>query len=723
MESNFRKDPQLPRQVQDYQLLNVLGKGSNGIVYKATKINEDMQHFYAVKEVKIQNNLSKEKRKDCLQEAEILKSIKHRHIIKLFDSFITHESLSTGSDIELTPQNRKTIVLQKHQFQNGSNLIYQNKRYASNFENQFLYLILEYGERGDLYSMIQNQKYKGKYFSEREIWEIAWQLCLALLHCHKNDIIHRDVKCMNILITKDKCVKLGDLSESTILSNNKYVKTKRIGTPLYLSPEIIKYETYDHRSDIWSLGVVIYHMTTLELPFQDTSIENLMKQILFKNPKPFQVGYSQGLKDFIFSMLEKNKSKRPFISDLFEMFPKQKLTGGSIIGLGAMFGIQSSPIDKENLDFYRKNIHNLERKRIIDGNKLAIRTEFEDLKERVQKINQQEKKKRSMSILANSLVNPSNQNQLAQQQATASQNQLVPAIKIIGNSQNIQQIPKFISSPVKRQFLNRNIAKMLNGNNQQIFNHKNDGNIEKETQYISLSRNLTIKDKDFYKSESQSINQIDEEFTPRKESLLKRGESSIITKIDQSFEELPYKRNTARKRIRQSRNIAVQMNIPSLSSYDKQKLQENILDQQQNLLQSADLSFDRTGSSRFNKQQSNQQSPIIMKDEPQRLYMDAVLNINRNRFMQQRQSFQSSQEPRKTMNLPQLSPMTTPFYQNNKKYQPIHQYQKDKVQQTVILPFKQLNTFQDNQLNHFYPFVNQIHNRSNMNSKIIILHK
>ena len=67
------------------------------------------------------------------------------------------------------------------------------------------------------------------------------------------------------------------MSESTILSNNKYVKTKRIGTPLYLSPEVIKHETYDHRADIWSLGIVMYHLTTLELPFYDNSIENLSK--------------------------------------------------------------------------------------------------------------------------------------------------------------------------------------------------------------------------------------------------------------------------------------------------------------------------------------------------------------------------------------------------------------------------------------------------------------
>ena len=66
----------------------------------------------------------------------------------------------------------------------------------------------------------------------------------------------------------------------------------------------------------------MYHMTTLEVPFYDNSLEGLMNKILYKNPQPFQVAYSNNLKDFIFGMLEKDKSKRAFIIDLFDKFPK-----------------------------------------------------------------------------------------------------------------------------------------------------------------------------------------------------------------------------------------------------------------------------------------------------------------------------------------------------------------------------------------------------------------
>jgi NIMA (never in mitosis gene a)-related kinase len=147
-------------------------------------------------------------------------------------------------------------------------------------------------------------------------------MCLGVLHLHTHDIIHRDIKCMNLLLKDNgSTLKLGDLSESRVLTHQSYIKTnKLIGTPQSLSPEVIKNENYDQRSDVWALGVALYHAACLEPPFVEDSMQALFKSILYKNPKPIHTCYSPRLSEFIFKMLEKKKNNRPLVIDLLEHF-------------------------------------------------------------------------------------------------------------------------------------------------------------------------------------------------------------------------------------------------------------------------------------------------------------------------------------------------------------------------------------------------------------------
>jgi len=179
---------------------------------------------------------------------------------------------------------------------------------------------MEYAEGGDLLSLIERQKSARKFFAEKTLWEYAWQLCCGLLHMHANNFIHRDIKTLNVLI-KDNTLKIGDLGESRFLNEADYLSGKAVGTPMFLSPEVIKHENYDHRVDIWALGCVMYHLATLEPPFMNEDIEVLLNNIKYKNPKGLQGCYSTKLSEFIMKLLSKKKSDRPFVSKLFSLFP------------------------------------------------------------------------------------------------------------------------------------------------------------------------------------------------------------------------------------------------------------------------------------------------------------------------------------------------------------------------------------------------------------------
>ena len=123
------------------------------------------------------------------------------------------------------------------------------------------------------------------YFAEKDIWKYAWQMCCGVLHLHTRGVVHRDIKCMNILLTGGESyeralLKLGDMGESRVLDTQSYIKTdKIIGTPLSMSPEVVKNEGYDQRSDIWSMGVALYTMACLKPPFYDSSIKDLFTSI------------------------------------------------------------------------------------------------------------------------------------------------------------------------------------------------------------------------------------------------------------------------------------------------------------------------------------------------------------------------------------------------------------------------------------------------------------
>jgi NIMA (never in mitosis gene a)-related kinase len=113
-------------------------------------------------------------------------------------------------------------------------------------------------------------------------------MCLGLKHVHDRKIIHRDLKGANVFLTKKGIVKIGDFGIAKVLSHTVQKARTMVGTPYYLSPEIVQSKPYNNKTDIWSLGVMLYELCALKPPFDAPSIHLLSMKIVrgIYNPVP-----------------------------------------------------------------------------------------------------------------------------------------------------------------------------------------------------------------------------------------------------------------------------------------------------------------------------------------------------------------------------------------------------------------------------------------------------
>lgn len=195
-------------------------------------------------------------------------------------------------------------------------------------EKGSLFIILEYCNCGDLTKKIASRKLTGKpkFFPERYIWFIFHQMCLGVQHLHYNGIVHRDLKTLNIMLTRKDCqIKLADLGVSRQISNNTAMLQTVIGTPLYLSPELVDNLPYNEKTDIWSLGIILYELCALRVPFQARNVLGLAELIRKGVYEPISNEYSKALDRCIAWLLTIEHARRPSINQLV-CFVESKLT-------------------------------------------------------------------------------------------------------------------------------------------------------------------------------------------------------------------------------------------------------------------------------------------------------------------------------------------------------------------------------------------------------------
>jgi len=189
-------------------------------------------------------NLNKTERSNALNEIRLMASVKHPNIIEYKESFIDEGT-------------------------------------------QTLCLIMEYADDGDLDKKLEEHKKLKTSFSAKQVISIISQMVLGLKALHDAHICHRDIKCANVFLTQKGEVKLGDLNVSKVL--HRGMLHTQTGTPYYASPEVWDDKPYDSKSDIWSLGCVIYECLMNQPPFKAKNMAELYKRVIQAKYVPVKV--------------------------------------------------------------------------------------------------------------------------------------------------------------------------------------------------------------------------------------------------------------------------------------------------------------------------------------------------------------------------------------------------------------------------------------------------
>ena len=248
----------------DFEFIRTLGKGAFSTVYLVRRKQDQRQ--YALKSITMEK-LKENEQQNSVNEIRILASISHPNVIGYKEAFF-------------------------------------------NEKNKTLNIVMEYCDDGDLETKITNMKRNKQRFEECLIWNYALQILGGLKALHDKKILHRDLKSANIFLTKEKnqC-KIGDLNVSKVMKD-KYLRNSQIGTPTYSSPEIWQNKPYSYKSDLWSVGCIIYEMCCLRTPFKGKNFEELCQNICNGKIEKISSRYSNELWNLIKMLLEVDVNKR-----------------------------------------------------------------------------------------------------------------------------------------------------------------------------------------------------------------------------------------------------------------------------------------------------------------------------------------------------------------------------------------------------------------------------
>ncbi|XP_051896691.1 serine/threonine-protein kinase 10-like [Pristis pectinata] len=322
-----------------WKIIGELGDGAFGKVFKA--LNKETG---AIAAAKVISSLNEEELEDYMVEINILGSCDHPNIVKLLDAFY-----------------------------------YDNN----------LWILTEFCAGGAVDAIMLELE---RGLTEPQIRVICRQMLEALNYLHDNKIIHRDLKAGNVLLTLEGDIKLADFGVSAKNTHTIQRRTSFIGTPYWMAPEVVQCETmkdtpYDHKADIWSLGITLIELAEMEPPHHELNPMRVLLKIT-KAPPPtlaLPSQWSLNFKDFLRKALEKNADVRwcvkqllqhPFVASVSSNKPIRELIAEAKAEV--MEEIEEGKEEEQEVSTNRQysiNLHNEEEEQSIKFTKVLLEEE------------------------------------------------------------------------------------------------------------------------------------------------------------------------------------------------------------------------------------------------------------------------------------------------------------------------------------------------------------
>ncbi|XP_054255068.1 serine/threonine-protein kinase Nek2 [Indicator indicator] len=266
----------MPGRPDDYEVLLTIGSGSYG---KCRKVRRKADGKILVWKELDYGSMTEAEKQMLVSEVNLLRELRHPNIVRYYDRIIDRSSTT-------------------------------------------LYIVMEYCNGGDLASLIAKCTKERHYLEESFVLRVLTQLTLALKECHRRSdggvTVHRDLKPANVFLDGKQNVKLGDFGLARILHHDTSFAKTFVGTPYYMSPEQMNHMSYNEKSDIWSLGCLLYELCALMPPFRAYNQSELAEKIKEGKFRRIPYRYSEQLNELLKEMLNVKDYCRPSVEDILQ---------------------------------------------------------------------------------------------------------------------------------------------------------------------------------------------------------------------------------------------------------------------------------------------------------------------------------------------------------------------------------------------------------------------